>query len=93
MDLPLSFRTFEFFPWPPPLYLILENDAEFSFVQAPFDVFSECLQARTLTDSKGHRKDFLDQLLDSKEAARSILNRAALIGDYPTLCTQSKTTT
>jgi hypothetical protein len=44
--------------WPAALYLILKNDAEFSFLQLLFDVFSECIQACTLIDSKAHIKDF-----------------------------------
>jgi hypothetical protein len=52
LDLPLLFSAFEFFPWPAALYLIFKNDAEFSFFQAPFDVFGKCIQTPILINSK-----------------------------------------
>ncbi len=58
LDLHLSFCTFEFLRRPAALYLILEDDAEFSFFQPLFDVFSECIQPHTLIDSKQNIKNF-----------------------------------
>ena len=54
LDLRLSFSKFEFFTWPAALYLILKNDAEFALFQLLFDMFSKCIQVRTLIDSKVH---------------------------------------
>jgi hypothetical protein len=51
-DLLFSFCMSKFFPWPAALYLIFKNDAEFSFFQAPFDVFGKCIQTPILINSK-----------------------------------------
>jgi len=48
-----------------------KNDAEISFCQLLFDVFSECIQARTLIDSKENIKNFWDQLLHPHSRFRS----------------------
>ena len=58
LDLPLSFCTFEFFRGQQRSRLILQNDAEFSLFQLLLDVFSECVQVRTLIDSKENIKIF-----------------------------------
>jgi len=58
LDLPLSVWRFEFIYWPAALYFILKNDAEFSFLELLFNVFSERIQARTLINSKENIKDF-----------------------------------
>jgi hypothetical protein len=56
LDLLLSLHKFERFRWPAAFYFILENDAEMSFIEVPFNASNQALQGPALIESEvlGH---------------------------------------